>query len=211
MRLDNVTLVAVTSVKINESIEALVNSKASIDFASVKLLTDLDGIVVDGVDVLKIDKLSNLDEYSKFIVYDLNNYIDTEYALLVQYDGYVINPESWDDEFLKYDYIGAPWPKPNDDITYRDPFNNLVRVGNGGFSLRSKKVLSLPSRKNLEWKSHYNYYNEDGFICCHNRHIFEEDGCVFAPINVAAKFSCEIPVTEHVGVKSFGYHKHKPA
>ena len=35
--------------------------------------------------------------------------------------------------FLKYDYIGAPWPKGQEE-------NNLL-VGNGGFSLRSKSKL----------------------------------------------------------------------
>jgi len=37
------------------------------------------------------------------------------------------------DEFLQYDYIGAPWPHE---------YNlNKLSVGNGGFSLRSKKVM----------------------------------------------------------------------
>lgn len=37
------------------------------------------------------------------------------------------------DEFLHYDYIGAPWPEHQDD-------NNLG-VGNGGFSLRTKQAM----------------------------------------------------------------------
>jgi hypothetical protein len=42
---------------------------------------------------------------------------DTEFAILVHEDGFIVNPECWSDEFLKYDYIGAPWPIPNDDFS----------------------------------------------------------------------------------------------
>ena len=37
------------------------------------------------------------------------------------------------DEFLCYDYVGAPWKKNQDDNSYH--------VGNGGFSLRSKSAM----------------------------------------------------------------------
>ena len=37
------------------------------------------------------------------------------------------------DKFLKYDYIGAPWPVKQDD--------NLRGVGNGGFSLRDRQCM----------------------------------------------------------------------
>jgi hypothetical protein len=37
------------------------------------------------------------------------------------------------DKFMEYDYIGAPWPKNQND--------NSLCVGNGGFSLRSKKIM----------------------------------------------------------------------
>ena len=30
--------------------------------------------------------------------------------LIVQDDGFIINKNLWDEEFLSYDYIGAPWP-----------------------------------------------------------------------------------------------------
>ena len=37
------------------------------------------------------------------------------------------------EDFLDYDYVGAPWPKEQND--------NSLLVGNGGFSLRSKKAM----------------------------------------------------------------------
>jgi hypothetical protein len=42
-------------------------------------------------------------------------HVDTEFAILVHEDGFIVNPECWSDEFF-YDYIGAPWPIPNDDF-----------------------------------------------------------------------------------------------
>ena len=118
------------------------------------------------------------------------------------------NPDKWVDEFFNYDYIGAPFPIPvdGDNITYRDPFGNLIRVGNGGFSLRSKKILSLGTELGLEWKSYFGYYNEDGFFTCHNRHIYEKNGCVYAPVEVAAKFSHERQTSETIGITPFGFH-----
>ncbi len=56
------------------------------------------------------------------------------------------------DDFLNYDYIGAPYPLPQDNFSYRDIDGNLIRVGNS-VSLRSKKLLDLPIQLDLEWIS----------------------------------------------------------
>ena len=147
------------------------------------------------------------EEYSRFIVYDLHKHIDTEFALIIQHDGFVTSPDKWNDTFMNYDYIGAPWPLPTDGFSYRDAFGNLIRVGNGGFSLRSKKLLSLPTKLNLEWKSYFGFFNEDGFFTCHNRHLFENEGCVFAPLEVAKYFSHENKIPEIEGITPFGFHR----
>jgi len=209
INLDNVTLVAVSSVKHGETMHSLRECTKGLKFASVKFLTDAD-IICDDIEIVKIDRLNSIDDYSKFMIYDLDHHIDTEFALVVQYDGYVLNPELWSDEFLKYDYIGSPFPLPSDDFSYRDAHGNLVRVGNGGFSLRSKKLISIPNKLNLPWKSYFGFYNEDGFIVCHNRHIYEEEGCVFAPIDVAARFSHEHTIDENKGIQPFGFHRNLP-
>jgi hypothetical protein len=134
--------------------------------------------------------------------------------LLIHYDGYVIRPHKWQDSFLDWDYIGSPWPIKND--AYIDPFGNHIRVGNGGFSLRSKKLLDVPSITEVPFEvnignfyKHMNAgsYNEDGNICVHNRHIFEKYGCKFAPVEVAAHFSQENDVPEIMGIDAFGFHK----
>ena len=206
LKLENITIVSVACIRVSDTLKALKYSSKSIDFGSVKLLTNED-IIDDKVEIIKIDKL-DYENYNRFIVYDLHKYIDTDYALIIQDDGFIINPDSWDERFLNYDYIGAPFPIPNpqDKISYRDPFGNLQRVGNGGFTLRSKKILSLASELDLEWKSYFDHYNEDGFFACHNRHLYEENGCVYAPIDIAAKFSHEKEVLETKGIIPFGFH-----
>jgi len=47
----------------------------------------------------------------------------------------------WNDKFLDYDYIGAPWSQQNQWVESYD-----ARVGNGGFSLRSKRLLEATSK-----------------------------------------------------------------
>jgi len=206
INLDNVTLVSVTSVNLDRTIKALKYSCKNIIFNDVILLTDKD-VSTDNINVIKIEELDYIG-YSKFIVYELHKYIKTDFALIIQEDGFVVNANKWDDNFLKYDYIGAPFilPRQDDNISYRDSFGNLIRVGNGGFSLRSKKLLSLPTLLNFEWKSYFGYYNEDGFFVVHNRHILEENGCVYAPVDVAARFSHERQTDETIGITPFGFH-----
>jgi hypothetical protein len=204
LNLENVTLVCVTSIRVDRAIKALKYSKKDINFGSVKLLTN-ENVIDDEITVINIEKL-DYENYSKFIVYDLYNYIDTDYALIIQDDGFVVNSESWNNEFLKYDYIGAPWPLPNDNFSYRDPNGKLIRVGNGGFTLRSKKLLGVAKKLNLEWKSYYGFNHEDGFICCHNHDFYENEGCIFAPLDVAKYFSHEVPIPETIGIKPFGFH-----
>ena len=204
LELANITLIAVTSVRIKEAIWALKHSSKNIKFNSVKLLTHED--VRDSfVDVIKINKL-DYDGYSKFIVYELYKYFITDYVLLIQDDGYVVNPKAWKEDFLKYDYIGAPWGLPQDDFSYRDKDGNIRRVGNGGFSLRSMKLCRLAYDLNLPWEGNYGYYHEDGFICTKNVHIYEENGCRFAPIELAACFSQEKILEEWGSIKPFGFH-----
>lgn len=192
IEIPNVTLVCVTSKNKEAHIKALEYSCRGIHFGAVKLI-DLN--------------TNTIDEWNKAMVYDLGKHILTEFALIIHADGFVVNPESWNPDWLNYDYIGAPWPLPTDDYSYRDVNGNLVRVGNS-VGLRSKKLLDLPRKLNLEWKSYYGNTNEDGFITCHNRHIFEKHGCKFAPFEEAVMFSREVPLPENIGIDPFVFHRY---
>ena len=66
--------------------------------------------------------------------------------------------------------------------------------------------MDLPNKLGLEWKSFHGFYNEDGFICAMNRHIYEENGIKYAPLEVAKYFSHEAPIPEINGITPFGFH-----
>ncbi len=190
LKLPNITLVAVTDIDIPAHWEALQKSCEGIEWGAVVLLRP---------------HLGSIDAWNKFIVYDLHNYIHTDYCVLIHADGYVQRPEAWREDFLDYDFIGAPWPLPSDSYSYRTPNGEVIRVGNS-VSLRSKKLLELPSALGLEWKSYYGNTNEDGFLCVHNREILQRHGIRFAPIDVAKYFSKEHEIPENEGIETFAFH-----
>jgi len=105
MELNNVTIIAVAGVRPEEALWAIDYSNRDIKFGASKLITP-HAIQSETVDIIACNAL-NYEQYNHFIVYELWKYIDTNFALLVQDDGYVVNPYQWNDEFLKYDYIGA--------------------------------------------------------------------------------------------------------
>lgn len=205
LNLKNVTLVAVSSVKLPATIKALEYSMRHIEFGDVKLVTDAD-LIHDSIKIAKCNNIFSLDEYSRLMIYDLKNYIDTEFALTVQHDGFAVNANMWRDEFLEYDYIGAPWP---DDFFY-DDFGESIRVGNGGFSLRSKRLMNIFSEKNVEWKQYRGYWNEDGFISMHNLHFLRDNGIKFPTAELAYKFSREIQCDDLDNTtEPFGFHNYR--
>lgn len=213
LELENITLVAMASRNVSANIKALEYSCRGIIFQSVKIITD---IVPDSlpsyITHYHIDKMLTMDDWNYNIIYKLGDYIDTDYAILVHADGFVVNPDSWREEFLGYDYIGAPWILPTDNFSYRDINGRIIRVGNS-VSLRSKRLIDLPVKLNLEWKSFHGYYNEDGFICVNYRHIYEKHGMKFADLDLAKHFchGCMIPeVLEDAknGIKPFMFHRY---
>ncbi len=190
IKLPNVTLICIDCVNHASAIKAIFKSIEQIEFGKVKFLTDK-LLFSEKFETIIIDKINSKQEYSKFVLTKLNEYIDTDFILIIQYDGYVINPNLWKDYFLNFDYIGAPW-------WYEDGYN----VGNGGFSLRSKKLLnSLPDNPNLEWP-------EDHYICrLISNELKEYFHIKFAPESIAKLFSYE-PNPKHPEFKnnSFGFH-----
>ncbi len=218
--LEDVTLICVSGIKIFRSLISLLRNSQKCKFARVVFVTPKPRIhrflnieIIDSGENL----LDSIDAYNYFCIYELGHYISTAHCLIVQYDSGICNPGAWTDDFLDFDYIGAPWPISN--FAYIDPFGNHQRVGNGGFSLRSKRLLEVPSRILIPWEvnrgnfyNHFNleYLSEDGNICVHNRHLYENSGCRFAPLEVAARFSKELDLPENYGVTTFGYHRYKP-
>ena len=203
--LPTVDLVAVACTKIPETIEAMKKSQAQFKFTRSILFTHED-IQVEGIEVIKTDKL-DYKGYNEFVAMKLWQFIGSDYIILVQNDGYILDGKLWTDEFFRHDFIGAPWPIPNDDKTYRTPSGRLARVGNGGFSLRSRKLLRAPTILGLEFTDKGSgFWHEDGNLCVYHRDALENAGIRFAPVELAAQFSTELTVPETR--KSFGGHKY---
>src|SRR6185437_5908691 len=92
-------------------------------------------------------------------------------------------PSSWTDEFLKYDYIGAPWLVADwslRDFYFPDHLLGTWVVGNGGFSMRSKRFLEVSSKLAREGKIS-KMHPEDVAMCVWYKEAFEKEGIRFAP------------------------------
>jgi len=88
-----------------------------------------------------------------------------ENVLIFQTDSVIIDPNL--DEFLKYDYVGAPWKKNMKWLPKKKPglfFSSKIDkyVGNGGLSLRRKSAM-LRAINSVS----YNGTNEDIFYSIH--------------------------------------------
>lgn len=151
--------------------------------------------------------INNIPDWNVFMIKHLYKFCPTNFLLNIHDDGFVINSSAWTDDFLKYDYIGALWP-----VGLHDPkVKEDDRCGNGGFSLRSKRLLEIAAL----YCPAYAYPNEDRVICGLHRNIFIEKGIKFAPDNIACQFSIEddsIPEAkgqshkDRFSLKSFGFH-----
>lgn len=190
MKLKDVTLVSVCgdSRFLIDIVKAARHCMKHVEFGSVKILSNI-YTTFEGIEVVKIPSLDK-EQYCTFSMYELPKYIDTEYCLTFQGDGFIIDPKMWSEKFLNYDYIGAPW--------LSEEKNN---VGNGGFSLRSKKFLHSASKLTYNSKIQFQKHipagqlitPEDWFICCYSYDEMINMGVKFADIETAYAFSVEHP------------------
>lgn len=168
---------------------ALKHCLEQVDFAECLFFTDSDLCEIDPrITRVPIGKLSSARDYSKFLLTRLVDFVRTPYCLVAQWDGFVVNGNRWDTSFLKYDYVGAPWPQ----------FTDGDNVGNGGFSLRSKRLLEACRDPRFQA-----IHPEDVAICRVNRRLLESDyGIRFADEGVATRFSFE----RGHPTRTFGFH-----
>lgn len=190
VELPEVTLIACTSVALDATARALSICLSQANFGKALLLSDrppaqpLDA----RVEWRKINQLKCRADYSRFMLGDLADHVNTTHALCVQWDGYVLHGARWNPAFLEYDYIGAVWPQ----------FSDGGNVGNGGFSLRSKRLLR--ATQTLQCSG---YESEDVLIGRTYRQQLENEGIRFAPERIARQFAYER--TPPTG-EEFGFH-----
>ena len=137
-------------------------------------------------------------EYSTFMLHCLYAFIDTDYCLVVQDDGWVLDGRNFKPEYYDYDYIGGithaglvgdslilgfGW------VAHPDP----ILVLNGGFSLRSRRLLEAPNKHGIaqSFSGEIHLWNEDVQLSCLKKAIFEDLGYKIASPETAKEFSLE--------------------
>lgn len=193
MKLPDVTLVMIETRQHELARMALEESLRRAEFSEVLVFTNAfehyEGL---GAVHKAVPDWSTKVGWSQFSWYGAYPYIKTSHFLLVQWDSWIIDPEMWDDRFLEYDYIGAPWIHVG--------ANN---VGNGGFSLRSVALFRfLASRADL-----FPCFTalDDGLLCHNYRPKLEKEGFKWAPVDVAWDFAFEYAF-RYPGSRHFGFH-----
>jgi hypothetical protein len=189
--LSNTSLIAIGSTKIDETLKAIDICKTYCNFKEIIYFSDQSNPYQ-----YKINSMTSIKDYDKFVVFDLPNInFDTDFILTIHWDGFIVNPNAWTNNFFQYDYIGAPWPH----------IHNIV--GNGGFCLKSKKFLEAQKYliKHLNIKSLND--PDDFFLCYRLRKYFLDLNCKYGD-DIGYCFS-----TEHGGYhyhNSFGFHDFRP-
>lgn len=141
---------------------------------------------------VSIKKSITVYDYSELILKHLRLHLNTDFALIIQFDGMAVNGAAWTDEFYNYDYIGAPWPW----------FPTGSQVGNGGFSLRSHRLISALRDQRIQLGNESGEL-EDIAICREFRPYLETKYNIkFAPTSLAKQFSVENIDAEN----PFGFH-----
>ena len=209
LQLPAVTLICADCVDPDRAIHSLEKCTALCDFGAVKLLTSKPTYYPHRVECRH---LGSINEYSAFCLKDIYKFVDTSHMLIVQHDGWILNPKSWNNSWLSYDYIGP--------LFQQHEFVFAHSVGSGGFSLRSRRLMEYVSTHLPPWdgvhsfdqKTGNSWGHEDGVICHYMRYHILQAGFVFGTPEDAAWFGytrgCLPEKYKHLD--AFGFHGHWP-
>jgi hypothetical protein len=152
--------------------------------------------------------------YSLFMMHGLYAYIETDYCLIVQDDGWVLNGKNFKPEYYDYDYIGAPSHCAFSDgqlylhFSWVEAEEPVKVVQNGGFSLRSKRFLEACNKHGIMHlnSNEIHGWNEDAQLSCILKPVLQSYGYKYCPDEIAKYFSIE-----YAGLgfheKNFDYNK----
>lgn len=159
-------------------------------FGDVLIYSDKpDLIPVPGARFLPCIDFPNKKQAGEFYYGKAMKAVETDFALMLEWDGGIFDPTRWKPEFFDYDYIGAPWGvRPGD----------LYDVGNGGFTLMSKKLGHFVADNINQFP-----VTTDWDFCRVQRRFLEPRGFKWPDRKLASFFSWELGPRnpEH-----FGFH-----
>lgn len=182
LQLPEVTLMCVDGVNAHRAARVLEICKTKADFGAVKLLTHLD---INYEHKVTIMPLQTLVAYSIWCLTEMYKHFDTSHVLIVQRDGWILNPSSFNRDWLQYDYI-APLFVQHDD------------VGSGGFSMRSKKIMKASADFMAEFAVWDGTQRNADFLQANRARSYEDgvlsltmrsDQFVYAPHEEAGRFA----------------------
>jgi hypothetical protein len=176
LKLPDVTLVMMDTTCPELATLAVEDSLRGIDFGDAIIFSNVE-LPVDGPRWVYVDPWLSHEDYVKFFWYKVPFHLTTEWAIFIQWDAWIVNTLQWTDEFLKYDYVGAPW-------WYKDGWN----VGNGS-GLRSIRLMKFLEKRRATFPPFL--AEEDHLICRMYRPQLEFHGFKWPPNHLAAQFAFE--------------------
>ena len=188
LALADVTLVAIDTVAHELTRLALEDCLAKAQFGDAMVFSDRP-ITAGDTRWIETPPLRSWEAVGKVWWHELPRHIETSHYLMIQYDSWMLAAEAWNPLWLQCDYIGAPWP-----------WHWQHRVGNGGFSLRSRRLAQhLADHAERFPVTH----PEDDTLCRRYRPQLEAEGFRWAAEHDAARFSFE---RGRPRVATFGFH-----
>lgn len=178
LNLPNVTLLCVETRDPELAHWAIDKCLRGTRFAKVVLITNIDLVKNKRLDIdyIQAPPICSTKDYSDLLLTGIDRYVLGSHVLVMQWDSFITHPNLWRNEFLDYDYIGPVWPHHPE-----------TPVGNGGFSLRSVKLLQAIKRPGFTKR-----HPEDYCICADNKEFLEKEcGIQFATAEIAEQFAIE--------------------
>lgn len=185
--LRNISLVCVETRYPDLASFAIERCLAGADFKECLLFTSRLHDLPPHIRQVLIAPIESVEAYSAFMVHELGTHFSGTHVLIMQWDSFIVDARQWQNAFLDCDYIGAPWS------------HRPVAVGNGGFSLRSRRLYEV-----LPQLAITQVHPEDYAICeLHGERLREDFGVRFADAGLASNFAFEC--VEPTG-PTFGFH-----
>src|SRR5580765_4526533 len=179
LHLPDVTLVCIETREHALALKALEDSESKVRFADVVIFTDRPSMFMRADRrVIAVPDWPEKIGWSRCFWTDVALQVHTSHSLSQQWDSWVVDPGMWRKEFLEYDYCGAPWWHTNG-----------MNVGNGGFSLRSTKLLRYVHKH----RDQFPVVNDldDDLFCRKYRPALQHAGFEWAPEALAYDFAFE--------------------
>jgi hypothetical protein len=161
---------------------------SKVNFGDILLYTDKPELIpVPGARYELVPDFPNKKLAGQFYYGKAMEKVETDFALLLEWDAGIFDETKWRPEFFNYDYIGAPWQTTDD-----------LKVGNGGFTLMSRNLGHFVC-------SHVDQFpvSTDWDFCRVQRPHYEAAGFKWPTRDLASLFSWELGPRNP---DHFGYH-----